>query len=61
MKNQEIRELRMQEFLNLQVMRTRYDRLLADDKHAEAAVVKGQISRQCGRMDGIDQVLEVLQ
>tara|TARA_B100001059_G_scaffold66860_1_gene63519 strand:+ start:514 stop:699 length:186 start_codon:yes stop_codon:yes gene_type:complete len=61
MKNEKIREIRMQEFVSLQVMRTRYDRLLADAKHAEAAVVKGQISRQCGKLDGIDQVLEVLQ
>ena len=60
MKHQKIRQVRMEEFLNLQVMRTRYDRLLADAKHAEAAVVKGQISRQCGKLDGIDQILEAL-
>jgi hypothetical protein len=60
MKNEKIREIRMQEFVSLQVMRTRYDRLLADAKHAEAAVVKGQISRQCGKLDGIDQVLEAM-
>ena len=60
MKNQKIRQVRMEEFLNLQVMRTRYDRLLADAKHAEAAVVKGQISRQCGKLDGVDLVLEAL-
>lgn len=58
---QKLRELRMQEFLNLQIYRGRYDKLLANGKHAEAAVIKGQISRQCGKLDGIDLVLEAMQ
>ena len=60
MKNQAVRQIRMEEFITLQVYRGRYDRLLADAKHAEAAIVKGQISRQCGKLDGIDQVLEAV-
>ncbi len=61
MKHEKIRQVRMGEFLNLQIYRGRYDRALEAGKHAEAAVIKGQISRQCGKLDGIDQVLEALQ
>lgn len=60
MKNQAVRQIRMEEFITLQVYRGRYDRLLADAKHAEAAVIKGQISRQCGKLDGLDLALEAL-
>jgi len=60
MKHEKIRQVRMEEFLNLQVYRGRYDRALATGKHAEAAVIKGQISRQCGKLDGVDLVLEAL-
>ena len=60
MNNQAIRELRAQEKCTLDIYRERYERLVEEGKHDLAAVVKGQISRQCGRLDGIDQVLEVV-
>jgi hypothetical protein len=60
MKYQSVRELRAQEKCTLDNYRDRYERLVEDSKHDLAAVVKGQISRQCGKLDGIDHVLEVL-
>lgn len=60
MKYQEVRELRAREQCALDNYRERYERLVEGSKHDLAAVVKGQISRQCGKLDGIDIVLEVL-
>ncbi len=55
-----LREMRMREFNNLQLYRDRYDRLVAEGKHAEAAIVRGQISRCAGRLDGMDMLLEAM-
>ena len=60
MKYQAVRELRAQQQAALDNYRERYERLVEESKHDLAAVVKGQISRQCGKLDGIDQTLEVL-
>ena len=55
-----IRYLRIQEKRILDVYRERYERLVAEGKHPQAAVVRGQITRQCGKLDGIDQILEAI-
>ena len=55
-----IRYLRDQEKRALDVYRERYDRLVSEGKHPQAAVVRGQITRQCGKLDGIDQILEAI-
>ena len=55
-----VREIRVQQQTALDVYRERYERLVAEGKHDQAAVVRGQITRQCGMLDGIDLVLEVL-
>ena len=60
MKYQAIRELRSQHRRTLDLYRERYEILVQEGKHGLAATVKGQISRQCGKLDGIDEVLEVL-
>ena len=60
MKYQAIRELRAQHQCTLDIYRERYEQLVVEGKHDLAATVKGQISRQCGRLDAIEEVLEVL-
>ena len=60
MKYQAVRELRAREKCTLDIYRERYERLVEEGKHDLAATVKGQISRQCGKLDGIDHALEVL-
>ena len=56
--NRAMRELRAQQQIALDIYRERYERLVAEGKHDQAAVVRGQITRQCGMLDGIDLVLE---
>ena len=56
----QLKAIRATNQLQLQTYRERYERLVAEGKHAQAATVRGQITRQCGKLDGIDQVLEVI-
>ena len=56
----QLRAIRAMNQLQLQTYRERYDRLVSEGKHPQAAVVRGQITRQCGKLDGIDQILEAI-
>ena len=58
--NRAMRELRAQQQIALDIYRERYERLVAEGQHARAAIVRGQITRQCGMLDGIDLVLEAV-
>ena len=53
-----IRYMRIKEKRTLDVYRERYERLVSEGKHPQAAVVRGQITRQCGRLDAIEDILE---